>query len=340
MRIGSLFLALVFPIGAALADQTSTFNDAKNFAAGKAVSGYGNINAGSAQDKIPGYGTSPVEANYFAGGQGQTSSFGVQKMQTCATATPDPDPFKRQECEAVNFLAHNPQVRPQFNISKNDSMLIREQAISQNAQAVAQQFGLNIGESSTQCVTRTETTQAQYTTETCSSIKEVEGQQCTMGRVINIDADSNFQCEQTIHAYETGSCYKEKVVTFSCPNGGTLSGSLCIVAPTAGMTTGITVWACGYSGDSLNGTDPNLPGRMYPDYLAGKPWFFWAGSTLVALRGYYYTNNGCWVSPVYLCNGQYTGTPCCPAGSTFNSSVNACTYQSARNVYESNNCPI
>ncbi|MEO1767667.1 hypothetical protein [Thiobacter aerophilum] len=201
-------ILMLFWAGAAIADQTSIFNDAKGFAAGKTVSSYGNINSGAVQDKIPGYGTNPPEAGYFAGGQGQTASFGVTKMQTCATATPDPDPIKRQECEAVNFLARNPQIRPQFNITKHDPMFARARAINQNAEAAAQQFGVNVGGSSTQCTTRTETTPAQYTTETCSSIKEIGEQQCTMGRVITIDTDANFQCEQTQKSYSTQQCSK------------------------------------------------------------------------------------------------------------------------------------
>lgn len=219
MRKSVILLVLLATTGIALADQNSAFQDAKDWAGSTPQSTFSAINSGNMQDKIPGYGTNPAEAQYFQGGQGQLSGPGVGKMQTCATATPDPDPIKRQECEAVNFLARNPQIRPQFNISKNDPMFTKAKNIGNNAESIFQSLGMNGGTgTSTQCTTKTETTPAQYTTETCSSLKEVGQQQCTMGRVINIDADANFQCEQTVNAYETLKCRRSSSVT--CTGGG------------------------------------------------------------------------------------------------------------------------
>lgn len=212
MRAGVILMLLW--AGAALADQTGAFQDGKGLGSSVNQSAFSGINSGAASDKIPGYGTNPSETQFFQGGQGQLSGPGVAKMQNCATATPDPDPIKRQECEAVNFLARNPQIRPQFNITKSDPMFVKARDIGRNAENIFQSLGINGGTgSSTQCTTKTETTPAQYTTETCSSIKEVGEQQCTMGRVINIDTDANFQCEQTVNGYENLSCTKELIVT-------------------------------------------------------------------------------------------------------------------------------
>lgn len=200
-------ILMLFWAGAALADQNGAFQNGKSLGSSVNQGAFSGINSGAASDKIPGYGTNPSETQFFQGGQGQLSGPGIAKMQNCATATPDSDPIKRQECEAVNFLARNPQIRPQFNITKNDPMILAAKHARNNAESFFQSLGIKGGAgSSTQCTTKTETTPAQYTTETCSSLKEVGEQQCTMGRVINIDADANFQCEQTVNAYETLKC--------------------------------------------------------------------------------------------------------------------------------------
>lgn len=206
-RRWALALALVTLslTGVVLADQNGAFQDGKSLGSSVNQSAFSGINSGAASDKIPGYGTNPSETQFFQGGQGQLSGPGVAKMQNCATATPDSDPIKRQECEAVNFLARNPNTRPQFDLS-NNPMFARAKNIRNNAENIFASLGMGGTGSTTQCVPRTITTPAQYSTDTCSSIREVGEQQCTMGRVINIDADANFQCEQTVNAYETLKC--------------------------------------------------------------------------------------------------------------------------------------
>lgn len=204
-------ILMLFWAGATLADQNGAFQDGKSLGSSVNQGAFSGINSGAASDKIPGYGTNPSETQFFQGGQGQLSGPGISKMQNCATATPDSDPIERQECEAVNFLARNPQIRPQFNITQNDPMILAAKHARNNAESFFQSFGMGSG-SRTQCVTRT-TAQAQYMTETCSSIKEVGEQQCTVGRVIDIDTDANFQCEQTINAYESLKCRRGSSVT-------------------------------------------------------------------------------------------------------------------------------
>lgn len=217
MRYGLLLLALM--LAAPAFAQQSAFEQGKALGNSSIQGTFNSINSGNVQDKIPAYGTSPAETQFYQGGQGELSGPGISKMQNCATATPDSDPIKRQECEAVNFLARNPQIRPQFNIDRNDPMFAKARDIGRNAENIFQSMGINGGTgSSTQCTTKTETTPAQYTTETCSSFKEVGEQQCTMGRVVNIDTDTNFQCEQTVKSYEQAKCRKTRVaqVTQNC----------------------------------------------------------------------------------------------------------------------------
>ncbi len=214
LRRAATFFMLLSLIGLALADQNSAFHDGKGFGAAKNQGIFDSINTGTASDKIPAYGATPAETQYYQGGKGQLTGPGIGKMQSCGSYTPGSDKIANQECEAVNFLARNPQVRPQFNITKNDPMIIGAKNARNSAESFFQAIGIEGGAgSSSQCTTRTETTPAQYTTETCSSAKEIGTQQCTMGRVINIDTDANFQCEETINAYESLKCRRGSSVT-------------------------------------------------------------------------------------------------------------------------------
>lgn len=213
----AIFVTLLSMIGLAYAqDMNTVFQQGKDLGSAKNQGMFDSINSGSASDKVPSYGTSPIEAQYFMGGKGDVSGAGVGKIQSCASYTPGPDKRANQECEAVNLLARNPQVRPQFNISKDDPIFNLSKSASANAESFFQSLGIGI--SNSQCTTKTETTPAQYTTETCSSIKEINTQQCTMGRVVNIDTDANFQCEQTIKAYETLKCRRGSQLI--CTGGG------------------------------------------------------------------------------------------------------------------------
>ena len=215
-------VALAFALslaGAVHADQNGAFQDANALAGSKTDGMFSGVASGSVSDKIPGYGTNPSESQLFQGGQGQLSDPGVAKMQNCAAAPVDSDPIKRQECEAVNFLARNPDVRPQFNITNNDPMILGAKDARNNAESFFQSLGIAGGTgASSQCTTRTETTPEQYTTETCTSLREVGTQQCTMGRQVNLDADANYQCDKTVSAF-TSQQRQPTVTTSSCSYG-------------------------------------------------------------------------------------------------------------------------
>jgi hypothetical protein len=165
-----------------MADQNGAFNDGRSLGASLNQQNRDAITAGNIENKIPAYGQSAAEATYFQGGRGDTVGPGVARVSTCSSVTPDSDPIKRQECEAVNFLARNPDIRPQFSITGNDSMILGAKSARANAESAFQSIGIAGGTgSSTQCQTRTETTPAQFITETCSSPREIGTEQCIDG---------------------------------------------------------------------------------------------------------------------------------------------------------------
>lgn len=247
--------------GAALADMGGSFQEGKDLGGSVAEGAFAGINGGAAEEKVPAYGANPAETQYYQGGQGQIAGPGIGKMQECAGYAPGSDKIANQECEAVNFLARNPQIRPQFNITKNDPMVLGAKNARNNAASFFQSIGINGGTgSSTQCTTRTETTPAQYTRETCSSVKELGTQQCTMGRTVNIETDANFQCDQTVNAYENLSCDDSTLactvtgVKLQCASTSTLcaswASSCCWINVTCNAGGSATVQhgdCCGYS---------------------------------------------------------------------------------------------
>ena len=267
---GVIAVLLGLMVGGVAANPNDAFQAGKTLGTGAGQRAASQISAGNAADKVPSYGASTPEANYFQGGKGDLTGHGITKMQSCATGTPDSDPIKRQECEAVNFLARNPNVRPQFDLS-NNPMFDRAKNIRNNAENIFASLGVGGTGSSTQCVPRTITTPAQYSTETCSSIREVGEQQCTMGRVINIDADANFQCDKNISAYETLRC--RKTYDVSCTGGGT---------------------GCSPSGIDTSSATISGFGRILLHSAGGNYWFLSAGTIMP---------DGSWVN-----NSHFSGT--------------------------------
>lgn len=239
--------------------QSSAFAEGQTLGSGSNAQAFGNISAAAAQGKVPGYGVAPVEAGYYGGGRGDTMAPGAAKVSTCGSSTPSADPIARQECEAVNFLARNPDIRPQFSISTNDAMVLKTKALRSSAEATFQSNGL-YGGSSPSCTTTTNTTPAQYSTEICSDISAIStDQRCVTGRVVTIDADSNFQCDKTINAYERLTCDDSSVsctvtgVSLQCANTSTLcaswASSCCSVAVTCNAGGSATIShsdCCGY----------------------------------------------------------------------------------------------
>ena len=219
MRWGIALAVFLLAPWLAMADQNGAFNDGRSLGASLNQQNRDAITAGNIENKIPAYGQSVAEATYFQGGRGDTVVPGVARVSTCSSVTPDSDPIRRQECEAVNFLARNPDIRPQFSITGNDSMILGAKNARTNAESTFQSLGIAGGTgSSTQCQTRTETTPAQFTTETCSSPREVATEQCAMGRIINIDTDANYQCDRTATVLST-AIRAPSITTSSCTMG-------------------------------------------------------------------------------------------------------------------------
>lgn len=156
------------------------------------------------------YSTTAPQASLFLGGNGDTLSAGSGKVTACQTGAANPDKFLQQNCDAINFMAKNPTTRPQFTINPNDPNIVKSKAIQANpATLAANSLGYTspaaIG-AFTGCTNKTVTTPATFTTEVCNDFNSVTSQTCTIGRVVTVNANTNYQCNKTANAYQTQTC--------------------------------------------------------------------------------------------------------------------------------------
>lgn len=215
---------------APLTPAQQAFADAQALAASAQANAVSNLSSGGVSSTVnqfnPTYynsnGTAP-ESTLFQGGNGNTVSAGQTKVADCQTGTPNPDLFLRQNCEAINLMVNNPSNRPQIAIPQ--SLFAASRAIE--AQGVTDP---NATGSFTSCVNKTVTPPP--TTEICTEWFGTASQQCTMGRVVVVDANTNYQCDKTATTYLPQSCDKTLNVTVTQPPPipATLGGGRWVVA--------------------------------------------------------------------------------------------------------------
>lgn len=99
-------------------------------------------------------------------------------------------------------------------------MFVKARQAAANADEMFKSLGIN--RTNNECVTKTETTPGVYTDQTCSNALETTTDQCTMGRIVNINGDSNFQCNQTINNYEQQKCRRSPNISTSIKASCTL----------------------------------------------------------------------------------------------------------------------
>ncbi|MFL1479912.1 MULTISPECIES: hypothetical protein [Pseudomonas] len=177
-----------------------------------------NVNAANGKN-VPNYNDNPPQAGQFGGSS--LFTVGAARINTCKTEQPGSDKVKNQECDAVNFLAKNPEERVKVPIGGNDPIFDGIGDIINNAKP---------GVVTEVCQTKTTTTPNIYETEVCNEFNLSNDKSCTMGQIVEVDAKSNYQCNVTKNAVETLSCDNVLVVQCStpvdgCDNGGIVPGT-------------------------------------------------------------------------------------------------------------------
>ncbi|WP_223508653.1 MULTISPECIES: hypothetical protein [unclassified Pseudomonas] len=192
------FLALVMSSGQVIADPHSDGLALGKSNLNKLSSKVNNANAQS----MPNYNNNPPQSANF--GSSSLFNVGVTRINTCKTAVAGSDKVANQECDAVNFLAKNPENRVKFPVSPNDPIIKGIGNTINNATA---------GSATQACTTKTTTTPDIYATEVCNEYNLSEAQSCTMGQVVQVDANSNYLCNTTHNALESLDCHRGAIPT-------------------------------------------------------------------------------------------------------------------------------
>lgn len=315
-------------LAAALTPAQQAFADAQALAASAQANAVSNLSSGGVSSTMNQFnqtyynsnGTAP-ESTLFQGGNGNTVSAGQAKVADCQSGTPNPDPFLRQNCEAINLMVNNPSNRPQITVPQ--SLFAASRGIE--AQGVTDPNAVG---SFTSCTNNT--VAPPPTTEICSEWFGVASQQCTMGRVVQVDVNTNYQCDKTATTYLPQSCNKALNVTVTqpAPVSAVVTQTLVKFGSVSLKRTGIGSRSTLSHTCSTTGVVVSSPG----DYPC---------SAIVQADG---TQISCWVvvGPGYFCPSIYNTTYSCPAGTTLTGTGtnSTCIYPAVVTSSTNNGCSV
>ena len=212
------------------------FSDAQTLANGSVAGAANGVVNGTIQSTVnsfnPNYysytNTAP-ESALFGGGNGDTFTAGAGKITACQTGATNPDAFKQQNCDAINYMANQPTIRPQFAISSSNPMMVTSRAIQNNASTLA---AASLGfvdpgavGSFTGCTTKATTTPPTFGIEVCNDVSTASSSTCSIGRTIAVNAHTDYQCNKTINAYQTQNCNKTVIPIVTPTNYCDVAGS-------------------------------------------------------------------------------------------------------------------
>ena len=166
---------------------SDAFSSGQALGSAGVASAQGAITAGQGASVVPNYTGAAPESSYFAGGQGSLFAPATGKISNCATGPQASTAYGQQDCDAVNFLARNPAVRPQIAVGKNDPLVAGAKAILANPQALA---GSMTGNYSA-CSTATVNQPATYDTEVCNQYTNMTQSKCQ--RVLTVTVSPPIQ---------------------------------------------------------------------------------------------------------------------------------------------------
>lgn len=214
------------------------FQQGKDAAAGGNTAN-SRINSNDASSNVPGYNGNPKEAGFYGDGKKDLSGDGLGKQAGCVKA--DTLGFNGKECDAINFLGDS---RPGYPLSRNDSLFNLSDSITKdNREGLA---GLGGGDETGGCVKVLVKNPDLKTVEHCEEWLQTESKRCSIGRVVKVDKDVNYQCEVTTAQKVSHECHKKLTVTCQAPADGCDANGVVL-----GGTSGDMKWDVSKSGGNL-----------------------------------------------------------------------------------------
>lgn len=187
----------------------------------------------SVEDVVPRYNDSPD--GRYDGGRGNPAPAGTQQVIDCSVATPEQlAGYAGKACDATNFITRNASTRPMISVEQNDPLLTNAQARTSQGRLVGLPSSMVNTTATTgdlaQCETVIDPGGTSQRTSVCHEQGAMSEPSCTVGQVVEVDADYQYQCRQTPLQVETLSCNRTRIVTCEaaadgCDNGGIVPGS-------------------------------------------------------------------------------------------------------------------
>jgi len=207
-----LLWALLLSLAVLADGLNDTFSDAESFAGSKNAGIFSNITDSTVADKVPYYGTPPSETSFYHGGHGdaELSQSGTDKVTNCAGYTPGGNAMLDQECDAVNFIAGHPQNVQHVPLSPSDAIFQNTAQARSNAQSVFDSSGITTSTDG-QCTVETNTIPEVKTQRICTSVKEIDFQECLAPRNIVYAQNVDLATGKTVFTvvsndYELSAC--------------------------------------------------------------------------------------------------------------------------------------
>lgn len=333
--------AASFALAAPLTPAQQAFADAQALAQSAQANAVSNLSTGGVSSTVnqfnPTYynsnGTAP-ESTLFQGGNGNTVSAGQTKVADCQNDAPNPDPFLRQNCEAINLMVNNPANMPQIAIPS--SLFAASRAIE--AQGVTDP---NAAGSFTSCVNKT--VGSLPTTEICNEWFGTDSQQCTMGRVVVVDAYTSYQCDKTATTYLPQSCDKTLNVMVTQPAP---SPARVIATPLQGTWSVTSVVSSWESITTCNTNGATITAYGFGSGQYGESGLNYSCTAQGCYLVYYSSdyNSDAWSSSqtTAWCPSGFTYTYSCPAGTTLTGtgSNSTCIYPAVVSSSTNNGCSV
>lgn len=133
------------------------------------------------------------------------------KVTDCKNNAPDPDKYKRQECEAINWWQKNPSIRPQYNITRaTDPIVLKAEAIRNDPKTVT---GSLPGLSGTynSCVDTVIPGTKIYGDQFCSESISASPYSCEPYWAVEVDQDFAYKCHQSDYTLNTNTCIRSVI---------------------------------------------------------------------------------------------------------------------------------
>lgn len=166
----SAWLGSLAGAASAQSTQAEAFNDGRAFKS--QTPALKNAITAAAIDKVPGQDSATTNELKGLYGSPLTAP-GQSKLAACAAYSPGTDAYKNAECDTINYVSGNPEVRPKYTIDRiNDPVIIR----STNVQ--------NMPEQNTKGTAGLTGTYTACTNKTNEQPERFDTQRCQIGRPV------------------------------------------------------------------------------------------------------------------------------------------------------------